>query len=429
MKPQPDRPPPGGLQSRAGGFMATGWRFVPVTILMPLLASTVGLDGGPIFQIVAVENLGISAAPLGLAFGLGIISLPLQIAAARIPLRRARPNVQIFLVLTAIQAWILAVLVAIDATGGVAAIALAVTVTAELAVSILFATAWQPLLSFAVDPSSRQRLNSTWQAIARGVLAGSLVAFGALSDRWRPVFLVLVGIVAVAAAIGLRSVASPDLPRDDEGTIATDDPTPASRSSPDSLMLVFVVLGVANLGAMPLWLVYIDEVLWPSANLGLIGAVQIVAAMIAMLAWRPTQDDVLGRAMVAAIVTLAAACSIVFVPGPAPDRVGQAVILMATALTAIGITITRVSLLEQAHRGVNRASAVRVFTMLDVVASTSLQVGLLAAGFLITAATSTTGWIVDPYQLLIVAAAATTVLATHVLRTTQEPGRNRQSPR
>jgi hypothetical protein len=398
--------------------MATGWRFVPVTVLMPVLAATVGLDGGPIFQIVAVENLGISAAALGIAFGLGVVSLPLQIAAARIPLRRARPNVQIFLVLTAIQAWILATLVAVDATGGVAAIALAVTVAAELAVSILFATAWQPLLSFAVDPSSRQRLNSTWQAIARGVLAGSLVAFGALSDRWRPAFLALVGLVAVAAAVGLQSVASPDQPLDDKATTATDSslPSPASRSQ--ALTLVFVVLGVANLGAMPLWLVYLDDVLWPSGNLGVVGAVQIVAAMIAMLAWRPTEHDVTGRALFGAVVTLAATCSIVFVRGPEPNRVGQAVILLATALTAIGVTTTRVALVEQAHREVTMTTAVRIFTMLDVIASTSLQVGLLAAGFLITAATSTTGWIVDPYQLLVITAAATTVLATHRLRTT-----------
>lgn len=171
---------PSEHESRLRRFMPTGWRLVPVTLLMPVLAATIGLDGGPIFQIVAVENLGISPAALGVAFGFGMVSLPIQIAAARIPLRRAKSNVQIFLVITAIQAWILAILVATDAAGGVAVIALAVTVTAELAVSILFATAWQPLLSFSTDSFSRQRLNSTWSAIARGVLAGSLVAFGAL---------------------------------------------------------------------------------------------------------------------------------------------------------------------------------------------------------------------------------------------------------
>lgn len=405
---EPRSPPPRSTRA--------GWRFVPVTVLMPVLAATVGLDGGPLFQIVAVENLGISAVALGIAFGLGVVSLPLQIAAARIPLRRARPNVQIFLVLTAIQAWILAILVAADATGGVAAIALVVTVTAELAVSILFATAWQPLLSFGVDAANRQRINSMWQAVARGVLAGSLVAFGALSDRWRPAFLFLVGVAAVAAAIGLRRVVSPDQPTDEA---TTDDPAPSSRSMSQALTLVFVVLGVANLGAMPLWLVYLEDVLWPSGNLGMVGAVQIIAAMIAMLAWRPTERDVSGRAMAAGVITLAGACSVVLVQGPDPSRTGQAIILSATVLTAIGVTTTRIALLELTHREVNTATAVRVFTMLDVIASTSLQVGLLASGFLITAATSTTGWIVDPYQLLIIAAAATTVLATQRLRATR----------
>lgn len=40
---------------------SSAWRFVPVTLLMPVLAATVGLDGGPIFQIVAVERCAAAA--------------------------------------------------------------------------------------------------------------------------------------------------------------------------------------------------------------------------------------------------------------------------------------------------------------------------------------------------------------------------------
>ena len=58
-----------------------------------------------IFQILAVENLGLSPAAIGTAFGLGLISLPFQLLAGRIPLRLAKRNVQIFLVLAAIRLW------------------------------------------------------------------------------------------------------------------------------------------------------------------------------------------------------------------------------------------------------------------------------------------------------------------------------------
>jgi len=390
---------------------------VPVTLLKPVLCAAVGIDGGQIFQILAVENLGIGSTALGIAFGFGVLSLPFQIAAARISLRRARPNLQWFLIVTAVQAWILAVLVAAGVTGGIAMIALVVTVTAELAVSILFATAWQPLVSFTADPANRQRLNSTWQAIARGVLAGSLIAIGAFGDGFRVVFLILIGIAAVAAAAGLRRVPAPpvdgDARREEDGSI------PGDRPRPDSHRLLFVVLGLVNFGAMPLWLVYLHAVLWRDGSLGVVAAVQIVAVMVAMLAWRPTERDVTGRALAAAVVILAGTGLVAVVPGPDPDLTGQALLLVATALTAIGATTANLALLEIAHRSVDNRTAVRTFTLLDVVESTSLQAGLAVAGFLIAVSTSTGSWPIDPYLLLVIAAALTTLVASLQLRRRQ----------
>jgi len=392
-------------------------RLVPVTLLKPVLCAAVGIDGGQIFQILAVENLGIGSTALGIAFGFGVLSLPFQIAAARISLRRARPNLQWFLIVTAVQAWILAVLVAAGVTGGIAMIALVVTVTAELAVSILFATAWQPLVSFTADPANRQRLNSTWQAIARGVLAGSLIAIGAFGDGFRVVFLILIGIAAVAAAAGLRRVPAPpvdgDARREEDGSI------PGDRPRPDSHRLLFVVLGLVNFGAMPLWLVYLHAVLWRDGSLGVVAAVQIVAVMVAMLAWRPTERDVTGRALAAAVVILAGTGLVAVVPGPDPDLTGQALLLVATALTAIGATTANLALLEIAHRSVDNRTAVRTFTLLDVVESTSLQAGLAVAGFLIAVSTSTGSWPIDPYLLLVIAAALTTLVASLQLRRRQ----------
>ena len=130
-------------------------RYLPATILGPLVGAALGVDGGPIFQILAIENLGLGATAIGIAFGLGVVSLPVQIYAARIPIERARRNLQIFFVFAALQAWLLAVLVSIGATGGFATVALGVTITAEISVSVLFATAWQPLLASGVDTKGR----------------------------------------------------------------------------------------------------------------------------------------------------------------------------------------------------------------------------------------------------------------------------------
>lgn len=83
----------------------TSSRLLPVALLKPVLCSTVGIDGGAIFQIIAIQNLGISAAALGISFGFGVVSVPFQLAAARMLLRRARPNLQWFLIVAGLQAW------------------------------------------------------------------------------------------------------------------------------------------------------------------------------------------------------------------------------------------------------------------------------------------------------------------------------------
>lgn len=103
-----------------------------IRMLTPLLWAVLGIGGGPIFQIIAVENLGLSAAALGITFGCCVVSLPFQVLAARMPLQWARRNVQWFLAMAALQTWILATLVAIGATGALAIMALVVTVTAEI---------------------------------------------------------------------------------------------------------------------------------------------------------------------------------------------------------------------------------------------------------------------------------------------------------
>lgn len=384
-------------------------RYIPATIIGPLVGASLGIDGGPIFQILAVENLGLSAAAIGLAFGLGVVSLPIQLYASRLPIERARSNVQIFLVLAALQAWVLAVLVGIGATGGLAAVALGVTVTAEISLSVLFATAWQPLLASGLDTYGRQRLNSTWPAAARGVLAGAVVLFAALDSTGRSVFLAVIGALSIVAAIGLNAIAAPRR-APPAGPTTTASRTSATALAP-ATRIALVVFAAVNVGAVPLWLVYLDKVLWPSANLGAIAAVQTVASMAALLAWRSTDGDVTRRALVASIVTLAAAAGIAFLDGPIDSSTQRAVVVVATALVAGGTTTVRIAMLEAAHRVVRPANTVRAFTLIDVVASTSLQVGLLVSGLLITASTGAAAGLTDPYRAFVVITSAATIPA------------------
>jgi hypothetical protein len=390
---------------------------VPVTLLVPLLGAVLGIDGGPIFQIIAVENLGLSPAAIGTAFGVGVISLPLQLWAARLPLARARRNVQLFLVIVAVQSWILAALVALAVTGPAATTALVVTVTAEVALSVLFATAWQPLLSSRVGATDRQRLNASWSAIARGVLAASLVGFAALPAPARAWFLVIVGVLPLASALSLNTVRP--LTTDETKVGQRDAAAPKAKTRPSmsaEMRMVLLVFGALNVGALPLWLVYLDEVLWPTANLGVVGAVQTVASIAALLGWRPTDGSVAKRAQTAAVVTALGSAGLLLVNGPA-ERIGaQAILLAVTAMMAAGSTTVRIAMLESAHRIVSTATSVRSFTLLDVVASTSLQVGLFISGWLITV--SAPGGI-DAYRAFVIGATVIAVATVRMVTTRQ----------
>lgn len=401
-------------------------RYIPATILTPLAGASLGVDGGAIFQILAIENLGLSATAIGIAFGLGVASLPIQVYASRIPIERARRNMQIFLAFAALQAWVLSFLVGIGATGGLAAVALGVTITAEISVSVLFATAWQPLLASGVDTRGRQQLNSTWSAIARGVLAGALVLFAALESGGRSLFLVAIGALAIATAIGLQAI-DPPRPAPSEAVASTGSATSATALAP-ATRIVLVVFAAINVGAIPLWLVYLNQVLWPTVNLGAIAAVQTVSSMAALLAWKPTDGDVTRRALIAAGVTLAAAASIAMLDGPIGSSAQQAIVVGATAAMAGGATTARLAMLEATHRVITPANTVRAFTLLDVVASTSLQVGLLISGFLITASAHTAMSLTDPYRAFVLVATATTVPAILWFRKVSAQGEALERP-
>lgn len=373
-------------------------RFVPVALTKPALAAALGIDGGAIFQILAVEDLGLSPAAIGTAFGLGLMSLPLQLWAGRMPLRLARRNLQIFLVLAAIQSALLAWLLAVGATGGLAATALVVTVTAEVAISVLFTTAWQPLLATRGSSRDRQRINAGWTALGRGLLAGLLVVFSAADVAGRSLLLIALSLVAIGVAASLGRITVTD--------VSTPGPTSLSSALPQSLTPAMRwILGgfiAINLGALPLWLVYLSQVMWPAADLGAVGAIQTAAVVAALLAWRTTEADLGRRAMVGTLLVSAGSVALLGIGKAANSSGEHGTVLAVTVAMTFGMMYASLALLEMAHRLVREHDGVvRTFTVIDVVDSSSLQVGLFVGGLLVSTSVRATTW--TPYVAFVTA--------------------------
>lgn len=377
--------------------------FVPGTVLLRTLLAAIGVDGGPIFQIFAIENLGLTPQQLGIAFGVGIVSLPLQIAAARIPLSRARRNSQLFFVTLAVQCFILAGLVAAGATGTMALLALAVTVIAEISVSVLYAPSWQPLMSVSLTGTQRQRLNSRWPAVSRGLLAGALVLFGAFDKSERAAFLAACGVLAVASAASLYAFPKLEQPH---SHVRRDEFDEDARADKTGDRRILVAVGAVNLAALPLWLVYLRTSLWPEANLGVVGAAQTVAALVALLAWRATEEDLAHRGRISAVTLAGGGLTAAVLAGPVDSNIEFALVYGVTIAITVSATVINLVMLEELHRRTSANTSVRAFTMLDVVESTSLQVGLVAAGFLILPTTTL------PYRVFLLGAALAATAAT-----------------
>jgi hypothetical protein len=188
---------------------------------------------------------------------------------------------------------------------------------------------------------------------------------------------------------------------------------------PAGLRWIYLVLGLSGLAAVwPLFLVYAHDVLWPTANLGLLGAVQLGGSLLAAATWRPTAADLTSRTTRASGVLIAAVIALAVVRVPVESRAEEVVTLAALATGAASAATIALALLEGAHREVDDETSVKALTILDVVESTSLQVGLLIAGFLVSASATRTEWLVDPYRLylLIVTVGIVLALRTRPLR-------------
>jgi hypothetical protein len=387
------------------------WQFIAVALTMPALKSAVGIDGGAIFQILATEDLGLDPRAIGIAFAMGVVSVPIQLLAARLPLWRARRQLQIFLALAAVECWVLALLVAFNVAGEqLALVALGVTVVAEISVSVLYAPAWQPLLRYALTSEHRQAVNSRARAAGGVLVAATVILFGAAGGALRTLILVLVGAIAGLLATAASRLPAPTGPDRRE----VDAPSLRERSVPlpAQLRSIYIVIGLSELAATwPLFLVYAHEVLWPTANLGLLGAVQLGGSLLAAATWRTTEAELASRASRACGLLLIAVAALAAVRAPVTTRLEEIATVVALAVGAAAAATIALSLLEDVHRQVDDVTSVKALTILDVIESSSLQLGLLIGGFLVSASATPAEWLLDPYRFYLLTATILMFLA------------------
>jgi len=392
------------------------WRLMAMALMVPTLGSSLGIDGGDLFQILAVENLGLDARTIGIGLGFCTLSVPVQLWAARLTLGRARQRLVAFLVGDAVLCWILALLVATATPGsGLATSALAVAVVAEIHLSVLYVTAWQPLLSQVLGAADRQRNNAQGRAVARVLMAGLLLVFGLADETTRIVILVAIGGIALVLAKVVGGMPTPDPP-----VAVVDEPAepaaapPGRRwSLPTGMWALCITAGLGAVSAWPLFVTYTHDVLWPDVNLGLMTAAQVGGQVTAGLLWRPTATGLMRRGRRAAVVSVVAATALAAIRAPVEGLTEGMLTLVTVAGAAAALTLVFLVVMELVHQTVDNDTSVRSMTIFDVVASTSGQTGLFVAGFLISASVDS-AWPVDPYRVYLLTAA--TLVAAAVLR-------------
>ncbi len=354
-------------------------------------ALTIGVDGHPIFQILAAESLGLGPRAIGLALGLGTLSIPVQIWAARIPLHRARHNIRLYLWSIGAMTLITAALVAFAEPGSwVAALALVVAILAEISVSVLMATAYQPVISYTLNPVQRAFIAGPGSALRGMIILASTVLIGAMDRTGRTIFLLVLALVTLAVAEAIKSLPPPpdDADRQSPEPSAGDaDPKPKTDGQPEVMSLYIMTVGLA-LGRWPLLVTYASWKLWPTGNLGLLGGALIAGNIIASLLWRNPGRFVLLATQASTVVTVLCTLVLVAVDGPISTTAGVTLLFALAVTASVSRTITGTASMELVHRRIDTTTSVRVMTMLDAIGSTTAQLNLFVGGFLIAASTS-----------------------------------------
>ena len=386
-------------------------------VLLPRLGAALAVNGAAVFQIIAIEELGLTSRQVGIAVGLGAISIPFQIWAARIPLRLAHRNLRAFVFSMSAMCLVMAWLVTgPGSTTFVVATVMVIATLAELAVSVLFATSFQPLLSTTVDAKFRQRLNAQGRAAGGLLSIGFVILVGWAPTNGRVAILIGLAVMGVMLTPAVSRLRRPELDPDVQSETESE-PTDiqANPKTANDLRWILVAIGISVIPAWPFFVTYASDAFWPSANLGLVGAAFVAGGLGASALWKPTITGLLTRARFAAVAMLV--CALALVPlgapitGTAPQIAAYAILFAASAAG----TVIRMSLLEMAHARSNAATSVSILTTLDVIASTCMQLGFLAAGFLIAWSSNST-WLADPFQLSLIVGGVLLVAATTRIR-------------
>lgn len=396
-------------------------------VVAPLTAVSIGVDGGDIFQILAAETLELDPRAVGTALLFGALSIPVQIWAARIPLARARHNIRLYLWLLAAMAFATAALVALAPPGTwIAGLVLAIAVLAEIAVSVLYATSWQPLIAYTLTIDQRQQILGPGRAVTGVALLGAALLFGQLGQVGRALFLVALGLAAMVVGWMLHILppppeatpeSGPEAPTEAEPEpepepAATDEPgtaTPPHRD-PASLTNVFIALPAVALASWPLLVYYASVVMWPDGNLGLLAGAMALGAVVASARWRNPGDRLINRIRLSAGVVAACSFGIVILGRPIDGVLAATGLLGLVAAGSAARTTLRIGVMELAHRRIDTTNSVRIMTLFDVVGSTSYQVGAFAAGFLIASSVDRSGPI-DAYQAWLLATSVALLVA------------------
>lgn len=402
--------------SDSATFSTNTRRLFLVGISVPVTAASIGVDGGEIFQILAIENLDLDPRAIGTALGLGTLSIPVQIWAARIPLTRARHNVRIFLNTLGVLAMITAALVMFASPGTtITALALAVAVVAEIAVSVLYATSWQPLLSYVLTSKQRQIINGQGRATTGVVLLLSILLFGQLGQLGRSLFLVGLAAAVWSVAWLLRVLPAPTDRTPSSASTSAHPSTNVDAQQTEAIRNIYLTLPASAMAGWPLLLTYIALVLWPTANLGFVGAALAVGSIIASSLWRDPRERLLDVIRIGAGVTALCSLGIAFLTGPITSDEAAIFLLVVVVIGSAARSMMRLGIMELAHRRIDETNSVRVMTMFDVIGSTSFQVGFFIVGFLISASVGWTGRF-NPFQIWLMLTAVVLVLAIGRLR-------------
>ncbi len=125
--------------------------------------------------------------------------------------------------------------------------------------------------------------------------------------------------------------------------------------------------------------------------------------------------------MLGVLLVLAGSVALLGVGKAAESSGEQVAVLVVTVAMTFGMMYASLALLEMAHRLVGeQAAAVRIFTLLDVVDSSSLQLGLFIGGLLVSSSVRATTC--TPYVAFVLAMSFCALLATRrAVRLTSQP--------